>query len=243
VSRAVRTGLFLVGASVLIVLLMWGVAGLPEFGDYAGPYGDLVNRAAVPERHVTNAVAAVVFDYRALDTMVEELILFASVCAVALLLREVPAERATARDLVASEPVRALGLLAVGPTILLGLYLVAFGYITPGGGFQGGVALAAGFLLVYAAGSYRAYRSLASTRVLDRTEGIAAALLPTLGLAGLAAGGSFLENVLPLGTPGSLLGGGTIGMLNLAIAITVTAAIVLIANEFLEETAAPRRER
>jgi multicomponent Na+:H+ antiporter subunit B len=243
VSRPVRTRLFLVGASVLIALLIWGVAGLPEFGDYAGPYGDVVNRVAVPERHVSNAVSAVVFDYRALDTMVEELILFASVCAVTLLLREVREEKATARDLVASEPVRALGLLAVGPTILLGLFLVAFGYVTPGGGFQGGVALAAGFLLVYAAGSYRAYRSLSPTTLLDRTEGTAAALLPALGLVGLAAGGSFLENVLPLGTSGSLLGGGTIAMLNLATAITVTAAIVLIANEFLEETAAPRGER
>jgi multicomponent Na+:H+ antiporter subunit B len=243
VSRVARTRVFLVGASVLMVLLLWGVAGLPEFGDYAGPYGDLVNRVAVPERHVTNAVAAVVFDYRALDTMVEELILFASVCAVALLLRQVGEERATARDLVASEPVRALGLLAVGPTILLGLFLVAFGYVTPGGGFQGGVVLAAGFLLVYAAGSYRAYRSLSPTSHLDRAEGTAAALLPALGLAGLAAGGSFLENVLPLGTAGSLLGGGTIAVLNLATAITVTAAIVLIANEFLEETAAPRKEQ
>jgi multicomponent Na+:H+ antiporter subunit B len=243
VSRGARTRLFLMGASVVVVLLMWGLAGLPEFGHYAGPYGDLVNRAAVPERHVTNAVAAVVFDFRALDTMVEELILFASVCAVALLLREVPAEKATRRDLVASEPVRALGLLAVGPTILLGLYLVAFGYVTPGGGFQGGVALAAGFLLVYAAGSYRAYRSLSPTRLVDRAEGTAATLLPALGLMGLAAGGAFLENVLPLGTSGSLLGGGTIAMLNLATAITVAAAVVLIANEFLEETAAPRGER
>jgi multicomponent Na+:H+ antiporter subunit B len=239
----VRTRLFLVGASVLVVLLMWGVAGLPTFGDYAGPYGDLVSRAAVPERHVTNAVTAVVFDYRALDTVVEELILFASVCAVALLLREVPRGQAMERDLVASEPVRALGLLAVGPTILLGLYLVAFGPVTPGGGFQGGVALAAGFLLVYAAGSYRAYRSLSPTKLLDRAEGTGAALLPVLGLAGLAAGGSVLENVLPLGTSGSPLGGGTIVVLNLATATTVAAAFVLIANEFLEETGTPRGER
>jgi multicomponent Na+:H+ antiporter subunit B len=172
--------------------------------------------------------------------MVEELILFASVCAVALLLR---VERAPARDLVASEPVRAVGLVAVGPTILLGLFLVAFGYVTPGGGFQGGVALAAGFLLVYAAGSYRAYRSLSPTRLLDRAEGTAAAALPAVGLAGLAAGGSFLENVLPLGTSGSILGGGTIAILNLATAITVSAAIVLIASEFLEETAISREER
>ena len=242
-SREARTRLFLVGASVLIVLLMWGLAGLPAFGDYAGPYGDVVNHAVVPERHVSNAVAAVVFDFRALDTMVEEFILFASACAVALLLREVREETATARDLVASEPVRASGLVAAGPAILLGLFLVAFGYVTPGGGFQGGVALAAGFLLVYAAGSYRAYRSLSPTRLLDVSEGTGAALLPGLGLVGLVAGGSFLENVLPLGTAGSPLGGGTIALLNLATAATVTSAIVLIANEFLEETAAPQGKR
>ena len=33
-------------------LLVWGLAGLPPFGDYHGPYGDVLNRVARAERHV-----------------------------------------------------------------------------------------------------------------------------------------------------------------------------------------------
>ena len=61
-----------------------------------------------------------------------------------------------------SDAVRVLGLALVGPTILFGLYIVAHGHLTPGGGFQGGVVLATGVLLVYLAGEYRT--STASTR-------------------------------------------------------------------------------
>ena len=241
-TRRARLGLFVAGALGLAGLLAWGLAGLADFGHYPGPYGDVVNRAVVGERHVPSAIAAVVFDYRGLDTLGEELILFASVSAVALLLREAREEEATARDLVASEPVRAVGLLAVGPVVLLGLFLVTFGYVSPGGGFQGGVALAAGFVLVYAAGSYRAYRSLTPTRFVDLAEGIGAGIFPALGLATLAAGSAFLENALPLGKAGSLLAGGTIPVLNWAVAVAVAAAIVLIVSEFLEELGVPPGE-
>jgi multicomponent Na+:H+ antiporter subunit B len=238
-STRLRLGLFAVGAAGLAALLAWGLAGLPDFGQYPGPYGDVINRAVVGERHVTSAIAAVVFEYRGFDTLGEEFILFAAAAGVALLLREAREEEATLRDLVAVEPVRAVGLTAVGPVVLLGLYLVTFGYVTPGGGFQGGVVLAGGLVLVWAAGSYRAYRKVSPTRLVDFAEGVGAGTLPFLGLAVLVSGGAFLENLLPLGTAGSLLGGGTIPILNWAAAIAVAAAVVLIVAEFLEELAVP----
>ena len=92
-SRGVRSGLFLVSAAGLTALLLWAVADLPDFGHYRGPYGKVLNSVAVGERHTTNVVAAVVFDYRGVDTMGEEFILFASVMGVALLLRNPHRER------------------------------------------------------------------------------------------------------------------------------------------------------
>ena len=29
-------------------LMLWGFAGLPDFGDYRGPYGDILNAVSVP---------------------------------------------------------------------------------------------------------------------------------------------------------------------------------------------------
>ena len=67
--------------------MLWGFAGLPDFGDYRGPYGEILNRVAVPERSTTDVVTAVNFDYRGFDTLGEEFILFAAVIGVASILR------------------------------------------------------------------------------------------------------------------------------------------------------------
>lgn len=241
-TARLRIALFFAGALGLAGLLAWGLAGLADFGHYPGPYGDVLNRVAVGERHVSSVVAAVVFDYRSLDTLGEEYILFTCATGVALLLREARAEEAVLHDLVLSEPVRAVGLLLVGPTVLLGLYLVTFGYVSPGGGFQGGIALAAGLILVWAAGSYRAYARVSPTPLVDLAEGVGVGAFPALGIALLAAGGAFLENLLPYGKAGSVLGGGTIGVLNWATAVAVAAAIVLLISEFLEELVVPLPE-
>ena len=85
-SRTARLTLFAVSAAGLGALLLWAVAGLPDFGHYHGPYGYVLNQVAPAERHVSNVVAATVFDYRGFDTLGEELILVGAVAGTALLL-------------------------------------------------------------------------------------------------------------------------------------------------------------
>ena len=87
-SPGVRRLLLLPTLVVLAAVLAAGVAGLPHFGHYRGPYGQVVSRLAVPARGADNAVAAVVFDIRGVDTMGEELILFCAAVGVVMLLRE-----------------------------------------------------------------------------------------------------------------------------------------------------------
>jgi multicomponent Na+:H+ antiporter subunit B len=235
VSLRLRRGLFAVSAAGLAALLLWGFSGLPDFGHYRGPYGLVLDRVGVQERHATDVVTAVVFDYRGLDTLGEEFILFGSVVAVALLLREVRGGGRRPREPRASDAVRAVGLGSVGAVAMVGLYVQAHGYITPGGGFQGGVVLAAALLLVYLAGEYRAYRWVSPTPFVDLAEGTGAGAYAVIGAVALLLGSPFLHNLLPLGKAGTLASSGSIVLLNTAVGLEVAAAFVLIFTEFLEE--------
>ena len=222
-------------------LFAWAIAGLPAFGDYRGPYGFVLNRVVVPLRHTTNVVMGTNFDVRAIDTMGEEFILYASVVGVTLLLRDETrsrqAERRTHR--LEIESVRLVGVVMVGGGLLLGLWLMAFGYITPGGGFQGGVLAAGAVLLLYVVGSHRDYRPFRDEHVLDPLEAVGTGGYAIVGLAGLASGTAFLTNLLGFGRTGTLLSGGSIALLNWASAIAVTFAMVLLFAEFLETYVVP----
>jgi multicomponent Na+:H+ antiporter subunit B len=117
---------------------------------------------------------------------------------------------------------------------------VAHGMITPGGGFQGGVVLAAAFLLVWLAGEYRAFRHLTPAPAVDLAKGSGAGGYVVVGMAALLLGHAFLRNFGPLGTAGTLASGGSMLLLNLATALEVSAAFVLIFTEFSEEIVARR---
>jgi multicomponent Na+:H+ antiporter subunit B len=242
VSRRFRLSLFGVSAAGLTALLLWGVAGLPDFGHYRGPYGYVLNAVAPTERQVTNVVAATTFDYRGFDTLGEEFILFAAALGVALLLRE---ERAQGQRLdhgIRSDAVRLVGLAFVPALLVLGLQVVAHGYVTPGGGFQGGVVLASAFALVWLAGRYRVFRRLTPTPAIDFTKGAGAGGYAVIGVVALLLGTAYLQNFGPLGTTGTLASGGSIVLLNLASALEVAAAFVLIFTEYVEELALVPRE-
>ena len=248
-TPTLRRRVFLAAAVVAAALLLWGLTGLPPFGVYQGPYGDVLNQVAVAERKATNVVASVTFDYRGVDTLGEEFILFAAVIGVAILLRaqrdereEPPDEDAADRRAPgASNAVRVLGLALVGPVVLFGVYVVTHGHLTPGGGFQGGVVLATGALLVYLSGEYVTLRRVSPEILLDSAESVGAAGYVLVGLLGVAAGATFLANVLPLGQPGALLSAGTIPLINLTVGLEVAGGFILLLSEFLEQTLVIRR--
>jgi multicomponent Na+:H+ antiporter subunit B len=244
VSASGRLWVLAAGLGGFAALLAWGLAGLPELGHYPGPLGDIAKTVLPAERSADNVPTAIVFDLRGFDTLGEESILFAAVTGVALLLRELsgheprPKEEATEDD-----ELRLLGLALVPPTLLLGLYLVTFGHLTPGGGFQGGVVLATAFALLYLGGGSRSLDRLAPHSLAEAAEGTGAGAFVVLGLLGLAIGGTFLENALPFGRRGDILSAGTIPALNWIVALAVAGAFVLLVREFLQELLLERAER
>jgi len=248
-SSAVRRAVFLIGAAGLGTLLLLSVTGLSDFGQFRGPYGMLLNRVGADQTHATNIVAAVTFDYRGFDTLGEEFILFAAATGVALLLRaQREEEERPARDEALdrrppqdSDAVRELCLGLVAPSVLFGIYMALHGHLTPGGGFQGGVLLATSPLLMYLGGEYSGFRRLSPETLIESAEGTGAGAYVLTGLIGLWSAAAFLENFLKRGVSSELWSSGIILLLNLVVALGVSAGLVLLLSEFLEQTLELRR--
>jgi multicomponent Na+:H+ antiporter subunit B len=249
-TPAVRRAVFLVAAGGLVAFLLWGVSGLPAFGQYHGPYGSIVNSVAVAQTHATGVVSAVNFDYRGLDTLGEEFILFIAATGVATILRQLRGERETSgvdaasgREVPAtSDAVRMAALAFAGPVLVVGWFLTTHAQTNPSGGFQGGVVMASALFLVYLAGQFLAFKRLSPVDVTDAVEAVGAGGFALVGLAALATGAAFLTDVLPLGSsPGEVDASGTIVVVSVLVGVEVTAAFLLIANELLEQTIVIRR--
>lgn len=246
-----RGRLFLISLAGFLAFLLWGLLRLPAFGFYQGPYGDIINSFGVQERHATNMVSAVNFDYRGVDTIGEEFILFASVTGCTLLLRarrdeEKEDERqltTEGRSFGTSSAITGLCLALAVPSSLFGWYIVAHGQLTPGGGFQGGVIMASAAVFLYLGGQFVALRRVSPTALLEIAESLGAGGYVLIGLAGLTAGAAFLQNILPLGSVGQVNSAGTIWAISIAVGLEVAAAFVLLMVEFLEQTLEMRQRR
>jgi multicomponent Na+:H+ antiporter subunit B len=112
--------------------------------------------------------------------------------------------------------------------LLFGLYLISYGHVSPGGGFQGGVVLASGIiLLLLSKGTGTAFGLLAADRI-RWLETAAFFLFLVMGFTGMAFNVGFLGNFLPVGVPGEIPSAGFIFFLNVVIGLKVGAGIVLI---------------
>jgi multicomponent Na+:H+ antiporter subunit B len=244
VKPAARRWIFFAAIAGFAAFYLWGLTGLPGFGNYPGPYGLIINHIAVGQTNATGVVSAVNFEYRGFDTLGEEFILFVAAMGVSTVLRHLRGERERApkdealdRDeSLTSDAMRTAALLFIGPAIVLGWYLATHAQTTPSGGFQGGVVLATGFMLIYLAGLFLTFKRISPIDVADAVEAVGAGGFAAVGVAALVMGLPFLDNFLPLGgTPGAVSSSGTIAMISFLIGIEVGAAFVLIVSELLEQ--------
>ncbi|MEM0955413.1 MAG: DUF4040 domain-containing protein [Pseudomonadota bacterium] len=81
----------LLGLPLLALLMLYGAGDLPVFNDPTAPASQHVSPVylenSVEETNTPNVVTAILMDYRALDTLVETIVIFTAGIACALLLR------------------------------------------------------------------------------------------------------------------------------------------------------------
>ena len=247
-NRHARMVLFILAWLVLLPAIGVLARHMPAFGAHPLPYGDLINRVAPPERHVSNTVSAVNFDYRGFDTLGEEFMLVCAVTGAVVVLRGNRGEQVGAapgmvqgRAIIPRSDATVLITRWAAPLIVLfGLYVGLHAMTTPGGGFQGGVIVASGLLLIYLGQGYRTWRQLLPSPWLDALEGGGAALYALSGVYSMLLGQAYLTNVLPLGTFRDVYSGGLMLIENLGVLLAVAGGFTVLFSELLEETRAKR---
>jgi multicomponent Na+:H+ antiporter subunit B len=124
----------------------------------------------------------------------------------------------------------------IAPFILLiGLYVFFHGHYSPGGGFQGGVLLAVGFLLLRLSLGVRLSQIVMPHRLTLRAGAIGALLFVAVGLSAVIMGGNFLDyHLLPIPglTPEYLRYFGIL-LVEVGVTVTVTFTLVAIYDELL----------
>jgi multicomponent Na+:H+ antiporter subunit B len=110
--------------------------------------------------------------------------------------------------------------------LTFGIYIILFGTVSPGGGFQGGVCVASGALLLYLGYGYNIATKAINTEVLRINEAIGASLYVILGLLGIAFGLNFARNIFfDMGNVGDLLSAGTITFMGYAVGYKVLCGV------------------
>ena len=110
--------------------------------------------------------------------------------------------------------------------VTFGLYIILFGTISQGGGFQGGVIVASAALLLYLGYGFRNAKKAVNMEVLRVNEAVGATLYVILGLCGLIAGANFCRNIFfDNGQVGDLVSAGTISFMGWAVGYKVLTGV------------------
>jgi multicomponent Na+:H+ antiporter subunit B len=119
------------------------------------------------------------------------------------------------------------------PVILLfGVYIMVYGHLSPGGGFQGGVVIASGVVLLLI--SHNTFE--VSHRVIVALETLAGVSYVIIGLMGVVILDTFLGNFLPhdISQMGQLLSGGVIPLIYIIIGVKVGSEMSDIAQNLIK---------
>ena len=177
---------------------------------------------------VANAVTTVVVYFRGFDTLGEIAVLFLASLGIGLMLHS--NNRCTLKT--ESNFILQTASKLLFPIIMLfGVYIMVYGHLSPGGGFQGGVIIASGILLLLISNkSFEVPHSLIT--IIETFAGVSYVLI---GLIGLFVLDNFLGNFLPhnVANMGMLLSGGIIPIIYILVGLKVGSEMSMIVQNLV----------
>ena len=180
---------------------------------------------------VANAVTTVVVFFRGFDTLGEIAVLFIAALGIGLMLSNCCLEPHKEESNFILQKASKLFFPVI---MLFGVYVMVYGHLSPGGGFQGGVIIASGVLLLLISNqNFEVPHKLIST--LETFAGISYVLI---GLIGLLVLDSFLGNFLPhnISNMGMLFSGGIIPLIYIVVGIKVGSEMSLIVQHMIKRS-------
>lgn len=187
---------------------------------------------SIEDTGAANRVSGIYLNVRLFDTLLEILVFSVAVLGVRHYLRH--SESVILPELSESTVVRTAATLLGPLALLLSAFFALFGHLSPGGGFAAGVIAASAVLYAAIAQGMQITESqLDPRRVAGLEKGILLALLIWV-LVPLAFGQTPLSDLLPKGTPGQLLSGGSILPYNILIAVKVFLGAWLVIAAFAQ---------
>lgn len=134
-------------------------------------------------------------------------------------------------------PIIVVACRSIAPVIqLVALYVLFHGHYSPGGGFQGGVLLAAAYLLIRMSLGLEIAQLQFPTRWAVRLGGVGVLVYAGAGVAALAGGGNFLDYgrmPLPGFEPAALRSLGIL-IIETGVFIAVSSIITAVYDELVE---------
>ena len=228
----------------MIALLLYTVTALPAFGDPNHPINNEVSARYIEnglqETGAVNIVTGMILDYRAFDTLGESSVLFTAAMVVLFLLRK-DKDSARYSQLAQTmdqnphsdtyyEPkndiiLQKTATILVPIVLLLGVYVVLNGHLSPGGGFSGGAIMGAGLILYVTAFGFAKMRRFFTYKTYQRVVLVALLTYALSKCYSFYTGANHIESVIPLGTPGAILSSGLILVLNICVGFIVTCTM------------------
>ena len=244
VSRGVYCALCVLICVTMIALLMYTVTTLPSFGSPDHPINNEVSaryiEKGLQETGAVHIVTGMILDYRAFDTLGESTVLFTAAMVVLFLLRlDSGSEKYSqlARSMKEAphadnfyEPrhdaiLQMTAKILTPIVILLGIYVVLNGHLSPGGGFSGGAIMGAGLMIYVTAFGFADIRRFFTYKTYQRVVLCALLTYAASKCYSFYTGANGIESIIPLGTPGAILSSGLILVLNICVGFIVTCTM------------------
>ena len=218
--------------TVIIGFLLLTVEALPSFGRDVVPTNNEVTRryleSGLEETGAVNAVAGMILDYRAFDTLGESHVLFTAAMAVLILLlsaKERPEPKKQARIMQGDPILWQTARIIVPMALVYGVYIIFNGHLGPGGGFSGGAVLGGALILYAIAFGFERLEKVLNMKVY-RTVVLCALCFYSLAKCySFFCGANHLETIFKTGTPGAIFSAGLILPLNIAVGLVVACTM------------------
>ncbi len=143
------TGILIAGLSIAVIApIVLSEVAWPTLAR------DMIDATGFNDTGARNLVSSIYLGYRAYDTLGETIVLLAALAgSAAIIAGEHPRREVAVPSTVKHHPghTEILNVIAgkLAPIVLLfGTYVMLYGHVSPGGGFQGGVVLASGIIFI-----------------------------------------------------------------------------------------------